>query len=227
MKKNLLYLLMVPCLIIASCKKDSNKKNNPLGSSYPVDLNKIVTPEIVASLKLHGLIINSGLTPPVINGIYHLNPDSCIYDDSGNDATGEIFNSYKLRFGNQNNSNSSIAFDYQSTAEEGDFGSDANATFITGSNNAFTVFTQNTGQESGISTTNLIVVSGVLKNGYISNLQLSTYLVSKSSDPQNLLEPVKSTRIFTDGNGTSETLDAFSIIKRIQQIRPSLMQAIR
>lgn len=225
MKKTLLFLLIIPSLIIVSCKKDSNKKNNPLGDSFPTALNKIITPAIVADLKSHGLVINGGLTPPVINGIYYLSPDSCIYDNSGIDATGEIFNPYKLRFSNQNNGASSIAFDYKSAADEEDFGSDANATFITGTNNAFTVFTQTTGQESGISHTDLIVVSGSIQNGGIHNLQLSTYLVSKSTDTQNYLEPVGSTRIFTDMDGISETLNTFSITKPIQQLRPSLMQA--
>jgi len=212
--RNRIVCIFLSCAVLGACKKSSKDKPNPLGSTYPVALNAIITPTILAALQSHGATVHDGLTPPVINGIYLLSPNYCVFDNSGDNAAGTVFNPYKLRFANQNNGTHTISFDYKSVLDATDYGADNSATYITGTGNAFTVFAQSTGVETGISNVLLDVISGTVQNGNVQNLQLSLYLVSKGADPAGLIEAVGSTRIFNDQDEVSETQSTFSFVKQ-------------
>ena len=60
---------MLMILAFASCKKSATvTPTGKLGASYPEALNAIVTPAMIDTLRSHGMAINDGTTPPVING---------------------------------------------------------------------------------------------------------------------------------------------------------------
>jgi hypothetical protein len=214
MKKFSLPLLVLMCAMVGiSCKKRSPVKPvvNPLGPNYPSALNAIVTPAIIASVESHGTIIYDGLTPPLINGIYLLSPDSCIFDDSGYNYAGTLFDDYKFQFSSQDNTASTVTFAFKDIKVGTDAGSNSTATYISGTASSFTVFSENSAVSNGVSNVQLSIISGVLQNGYIQNLQWASYLVSKGNDPNNVLEPVGSIRIFVDEDGESGTQQSFSL----------------
>jgi hypothetical protein len=213
MKSPLLYLAVFCCIIFFSCKKD--KENNPLGDTYPVALSKVFTPTIMDSLIRRGVPVYSGLTPPVINGIYYLSPNYCSYDNSWTKSAGKYFIPYKLQFSNQNGT--SIAYAYKgSTSTAIDAGSDVKA-FITGRDSVFTVYAQIFGAVDSVSTyTNLVVISGVIKNGIISNLKQAQYILSKN-DRFNRIVPVGTMRVYVDGDKTTGNLSTFSINEQHNQ----------
>jgi hypothetical protein len=198
-------------LVVTSCKKENHNKSNALANTYPIALNTIITPAIIATLQSHGTVIYNGLTPPVINGIYLLSPAYCTFDNSGENAAGVTFDDYKLQFSNENTSAFTISLDFKDVGTGTDTGSDATATYISGTGNSFTVFSQSTGITTGVSNVRLNIISGILESGYIKNFQWSTYLVSKGADPNSVLEPLGSTMIFNDEDGVSETLSTFSL----------------
>lgn len=216
MKRLLFYLSVFCCSIIFSCKKDKEKENNPLGDTYPVALNKMITPTIIHTLITNGVLVYSGLTPPVINGIYYLSPNYCTYDDAWTNGAGKTFASYKLQFSNQHNGSASLTYAYKSSTGT-DKGSDVNA-LITGRDSLFTVYAQIFGAiDSTTSTyTDLVVISGTVSNGIIKNLKQAHYLSAKN-DPFNRVLPVGTLRIYTDKDGTTGNLSTFSIPEQVKQ----------
>ncbi|WDF54931.1 hypothetical protein [Mucilaginibacter sp. KACC 22063] len=209
--------LMLFVLAFAACKKDKKDDNTPtgpLGPNYPQALNNIVTPAIIDSLKKNGMVINSGLTPPSINGIYLFSPAYCTFDNSGDNRKGYIFDDYKLQFQNQNSTQYTVNLAYKDVQSGGDAAADNNATYIAGQNNLFTVFAQSKGATKGINYVTLDVISGQVDAGAMKNLIWSHYLVSKDADPLNMIIPVGSTRIFTDKDGSSDSQTTFSVLPK-------------
>jgi len=192
-------LLAIPVLLTA-CKKE--KKTNP--NALPPVVNTIVTQAQLDSLKKHGTVINEGVTPPTVSGTFLLSPDVCSFDNSGSNFSGQTFDDYAYEFSKQNTSKFTIRIDYTNVANDGsDTGSDSTATYISGTGQLFTVYAQSSGVETGISYTNLQVLSGQITSGGIANFQVTDYLESKGADPNNKLEPVGTTRIFYDSDKLS------------------------
>lgn len=209
-------LVLVWALVGVSCKKNSPVKPNagPLGSNYPAALNAIVTPAMIATLESAGANIYDGLTPPVINGIYLFSPNYCTFDNSGYNLGGQLFSDFKFQFSNQDNNTSTVTVNFKDIDNPNYVWSDAasTATYISGNSGSFTVFSENTGVEQGVSTVTLSIVSGILlSDGDIQNLQWTQYWVSKGADPNNVVVPVGTTRIFEDWDGLSSLQATFSL----------------
>jgi len=216
----LLPLITIVVISAASCKK--NKKQapvGPLGANYPYSLNSIVTPAIIDTLQEHGMAIHDGLNPATINGIYLVSKNDCTFDDSGYNEVGDNFTDVEFQFTGQDNSKNTISEDYKSVGGDEE-GSDANATFISGKGNLFTVFAQEKGSSQGISITALYVISGTFDpNVGIKGLQWAYYLQDKGADPNNVLVPVHTTRVFHDLDGESDILNTFALDpKRVNAI---------
>ncbi len=193
-------------------------KGSALGVNFPTVINTVLTPGILDTLKSHGSVINDGLTPPSLNGIYLVDPNYCTFDNSGDNRAYSLFDSYKYQFYNQNNATYAIQVNYKDI-NGGDAGSDVSSTYISGSGTLFTIYAQTTGIEDGINYTSLQIISGQIGALGVTNFQLSDYLVSKGDDSSGVLEPVGSTRIFTDEDGLSDTQTTFSIkAKQVQTV---------
>lgn len=221
-------LLLACALIIGACKKDKKDDNTPtgpLGPNYPQILNTIVTPAIIDTLKKQGMVINDGTTPPAINGIFLFSPAYCTFDNSGANRKGSYFDDYKLQFKDQNTSQYTVNFSYKDVSNGNDNASDDNATYISGQNNLFTVFSQAKGTAQGIKYTALDVISGQAQGTAMKNLVWSHYLVSKDGDAGNLLlVPAGTTRMFTDKDGSSDSQTTFDLLPK--QIQSTIVKAL-
>ncbi|MFW0717837.1 hypothetical protein [Pedobacter sp. N23S346] len=207
-------LLLFPLLFVA-CKKENKDETptGPLGPKYPQVINNVITPEILESLKKNGMTVNSGTTPPTINGVFLFSPAYCSFDNSGNNLQGRYFNDYKLQFKNQNTNEYTVSMEYKDVSDGTDSGGDNNATYISGENNLFTVFSQVKGKSGSVNYVALDVISGEAAGGSMKNLVWSHYLVSKEGDEANLfLVPVGTTRIFKDENGLSGVQTTFDVL---------------
>jgi hypothetical protein len=181
-----------------------------LGVNYAPIINTVITPTILDTLEAHGTVVNTGLTPPIVNGVYLVSPNYCFYDNSSPSLAGETIASYEYEFTNQSASTFSININYSDAIVGGDdSGSDINATYLSGSNSSFTIYTQLTGTTNGISYTSLQVLSGQVASGAIDNFQYTFYLESKGSDPDNTIVPVGTIRIFEDQDGVSPAQSTF------------------
>lgn len=219
LKSRLVIIILGVMTGLAACKKD--KKDTTLGNTYPKALNAIVTPDILQSLKTNGAVIYDGLTPPTINGIYLFQPSYCTFDNSGANTKGGIYDSYKMKFTNQDNTSNTISFEYLNVSQDLDSGSDENATFVTGTDDKFTVFARVTGIAAGINITALKIVSGQKTSTGVASMQYYVYLISKGNDPDHQLEPVGSTRMFVDADQVSEPQSIFSLPKPAILFKPT------
>jgi len=212
----------------SSCKIDKVAPGDALGPNFPSIINTVITPTLLDTLTKNGVVINSGLTPPTVNGIYLLSPNYCIFDNSGNNRAGQTFYSYKYQFSNQNNASFAISIAYSDAIGGGtDLGLNANNTYISGSGNLFTVFTKITATDEGITYTELKIISGEIEEGGINNLQVSDYWENIVNDPTHLLVPAGTNRIFKDQDGVSETQSTFSVTgKQVPGIGESRLKSI-
>jgi len=139
MKKYLLFLpVVLISLLLVNCQT---------GSKYdlPSQVQDIITDDQLGKLEEGGLIINEGLDPPKIEGIYE--GDSLIRTfDSDGHGIGNTITSYYYRIENQTDENT-ITFSYRTWS-----GSDQAlgiGAFISGSDQSFTLFVEVEGYHPG------------------------------------------------------------------------------
>lgn len=202
--------------LLQACKK-SGGGDSTTGNNFSDSIRSIISQPIIDSLRKWGLNINDGNTPPSVTGIFLLHPDSCIFDNSGYNTAGEIYDDYKIRFSQQNNSKLTIRVDRKDVGSDADNASDSIATFISGNGNYFTIFAQEKGVESGIGYTSLDIYSGQITAAGIAGFQLAHYEKSKDPDPGNVLISVGSSRIFMNSGGPAQSVSTFSVDPIMQQ----------
>jgi len=228
--KKLAIGIAVISIAFSSCKKHVTPTPvGPLGPNFAYVINTIITPAILDTLEKYGTVVNAGLTPPAINGIYLIHPNYCLFDneseidDELGSLAGKTFDDYEYEFTNQNNGKYTIAVKFKDVLG-GDSGSDSSATFISGNGSLFTIFAKTTGISKGIPYTALQVISGSVTSGGVANFQYTEYWTAKTGDATNsLVVPVGTIRIFEDQDGSSETQTTFSMItKQIQSLNSNL-----
>lgn len=183
--------------LIASCSKDDPKPSTPT-DTFPAPISSNVSQSMVDSLRNAGATINSGTTPPIVNGIYLMHPDSCIYDNSPGNFANTLFTDYKFRFTNQDNSLFTLLVE-QKAIPAGTLSSTPVSTYISGSGNNFSIFILRTITPGGIAVQQYNVLSGTLTAAGIQNLQNTLYVRSKGSDPSGTYPPTGTIRVFVTG----------------------------
>lgn len=191
-----------------SCKK-SDPANNSNPDAFPAVIANIAPGSMIDSLRNIGATIYGGSTPAIVNGIYFMQPDSCVYDNSPGNFTGTLFSDYKFRFTNQNNTSFTINVE-QKSIPAGNLSPTPAQTFISGQGNNFSIFILRTVSPSGIPVEQFNILSGTLTTGGIQNFQNILYYRSKGSDPGNTLPPAGTIRRFVNGGaGLAVTTTTF------------------
>jgi hypothetical protein len=205
MKNTIHYILVIlvfSCTLISCTKKQDNKPAD--NNALPAPVNSVITAAIIDSLQKHGAIINKGTTPPTINGIFLIHPDVCTFDNSGGGFAGSTFDDYKYKFSNQSKTAYTIRVDYIDVNFPAEVTSDSVATYVSGHDNLFTIYSSFNTSKNGVNFVILHVLSGEIASGGIKNFQNSTYIVSKDADPNHYVEPQGATRVFYDSDLFSE-----------------------
>jgi len=204
-----LFLLFVTTvLIFASCKKSSTNTTTTT-LTLPAPISNIVSQSMIDSLKAVGATIHEGTTPPTLNGIFLMHPDSCIYDNSPGQFTGQLFDDYKFDFSNQNNSLFTITVAQKDVAS-GVLSSAPVLSYISGSGNDFSIFLYRTLSPGGIQIQQFNILSGTLVSTGIKGFQNTYYLRRKTGDPGNTIAPAGTIRLFVNGgNGVAVTSTTF------------------
>lgn len=184
-------------LVLGSCKK-SNDLPATTGENFPTPISNQISQSMVDSLRARGAKVYSGTTPPIVNGIYFMHPDSCIYDNSPGGYTGTIFTDYKFRFSSQDNLTYSLTVE-QKAIPAGTLSTTPVSTYISGSGNNFSIFVLRTITPGGIEVQQFNVLSGTLTAGGIQNLQNILYVRSKGSDPGFTYPAAGTVRVFVNG----------------------------
>ena len=180
-----------------SCKKSDTVTPSNTGS-FPAPISNIVSQGMVDSLRAAGATIHAGTMPPVVSGIFLMHPDSCIYDNSPGHNAGSLFDDYKFKFTDQNNTLFTVTV-AQKNVVSGVINSTPVSSFVSGSGNDFSVFILRTLSPSGIVVQQFNVLSGTLTQNGIQNFQNTLYMRSKTGDPNNTIAPAGTVRVFVTG----------------------------
>jgi len=209
--KSIVFLLLFT--IFQSCKKSTGSSTTNT-TGFSDSINKIVSPEIIDSLKAWGMTINAGQQPPTINGIYFDSPNYCTYDNSSSQRAGTTFDDYKYKFYGQDNSNLTIKINFKDVGNPGTDSASGEGAFLAGNGNSFSAFIDTKGVESGINYDEISIFSGQVTTVGIANWQYAFYFKSKGDDPNNLLVNVGDCRIFDVGGtgGVADKTSTYSVI---------------
>ena len=143
----LIFIFFAWVVIFASCKKSST--STPLKiDTLPTPISNIVSQSMIDSLKAAGATVYEGTTPPTLNGIFLMHPDSCIYDNSPGQFKDQLFDDYKFDFTDQNNTLFTISVAQKDMAS-GKLSAPPVLTYISGSGNNFSVFLYRTSSPTG------------------------------------------------------------------------------
>lgn len=186
----------VGCLAFSSCKKSND--NIAATDMFPAPIQSRVTQGMIDSIRTAGGTVYSGKIPAIVNGIYFMHPDSCIYDNSPGGFAGTLFVDYKFRFSAQDNSTFNITVE-QKNMSTGALSPTPASSYISGDGNNFSIFVLRTVSPTGIPVEQFNVLSGTLTAGGVQNFKNTLYLRSKGSDPGNTLPPAGTIRVFVNG----------------------------
>ena len=203
-----------PALYMYSDKKDYMNYTRDIGQSIRPVLRKvdemddermadIIPDEMREGLKDHMPIYN-GINPPSIEGAYLVKPYTTVYCEDGHYSVGQVIDSYKIKFLNQNFINNTIDMqehDIDSSTNDYSIGSGA---FISGNGDYFTAFFATEGYARGIFNKMAVVVSGRKTSEGIKDFYYGLLMVDKGDDPDHKLMDVGYFRIFKDGDGLSD-----------------------
>ena len=189
-------------IFFTACKKSDDVTTTPAPtpsplSTYPAPVRNEISRGMIDSLSAAGAHIYDGTTPPIVNNIYYMHPDSCTYDNLSGSA-GTLYSDYKFQFSAQNNTDFTIAV-AQKTFPGGTLSSAPASAYISGSGNHFSIFLLRTISPSGIPVQQFNVLSGTLTSTGIQDLQNTLYMRSKGADPSNLVVPAGTIRVFING----------------------------
>lgn len=166
-------------------------------------MNDIVPSDMREGLRNHMPIYN-GINPPSIEGVFYLSPYTTVYCEDGHYRVGQVIDSYKIKFLNQNFISNTIdmyEYDADSSTNDYDVGKGA---FISGNGERFTAFFATEGYTKSIFNRMAVVISGRKTSEGIRDFYYGLLMVEKGPDPNHKLMDVGYFRIFKDGDTLSE-----------------------
>ncbi len=174
------------------------------------DINNLVPEYIVDELKRLGMPVNTGITPPVVNGIYNITPFVLKNSNITNDwPIGTRFNDVRVRLYDQNYTNLTIKYeDVNINFNDGTVTSTSTGTsaYIVGNGNLFTVFvrvisTRQTGETAEL----VFIISGTMAGANVNNMHWANFMLNNNGHT-TIYMANGSGRVFHDQDGVSEKL---------------------
>jgi hypothetical protein len=200
MKRKLTVLIAVLTVLtlgfIFSCTSEET-------SNLPQEVQNMLTPDQLKVLEEHGLIINEGINPPDIQGVYYSNYNYCTFDSTGL-IEGSTVDNYFWTFYDQNDKNVKLDYTAQTIQDQA---SGAGA-FITGDGELFSVFVELVGVNFGVDYTTVMVISGRKTTDGINDFMFGLILTDKdtTADPFDaIMMPIDGHRIFEEYDDLAES----------------------
>ena len=172
------------------------------GSSEKKRIDHVIPPEYKDELDPY-ITIYEGANPPNIEGIYLETPCELKYDATFQFEIGHIFADMYMHFYNQDMINNTIDYREKQATSEGT----GEGCFISGEDNKFTVYF-NVNEVTHYSKYDIytklaVIISGILTEDGIKDLEYGFIFLEKSDDPNNYLINPGDFRVFKDGDGMS------------------------
>jgi hypothetical protein len=204
-------MLVIACFATTTAFASCEPANDPIdpnraGDEFTIpDDGRVpssVIPDEVRTLLEKVMPIYEGKTPPDIKGEYLA--DSKILTDS-NYPPDEIGKSYfDQYFAFTKGANGKIRFDaeeHQFDLPVSDDSSDDVTVYLVGTGTQFTAWFIATGQTYEIYNRESMIISGTLTAAGIENFHLAFVMLEKGADPELILAPVNTYRLFKESDG--------------------------
>ncbi len=200
--RNILLLVVIGFTsILASCKKDKLTDNE----TQQIKINEIIPQNYLDTIKSLGIIIHEGTTPPIVNGIYEVNPSILIASNVNGDNIGSTFSDVKVKLENQNNSN----FDIKLLGKQFLSTNDTSInTAISGSGNNFTIYGKVKSTSGSASAIFGIILSGTIGADGIMAYQNALINIDNSNGVGSYI-PEGTGRVIRDGNNLASKITVF------------------
>lgn len=200
MKKNLLILLLLTLVI--SCSKTDDSSDGDFDGSIR-SITDFYNEDLIKALEDLGFQINTGNTPPNLQGSYFISPYKLSASTVNGDYVGKLFTNYIAHFTNQDNESLTIDF----KGEQGDNEDNGYGSFISGEGNKFSIFLKVTTKQEGVDyvVESASSISGVINDeGDIENFQKALIMLNDNGDPDNLYIENNTGRLLYDSDFISE-----------------------
>lgn len=171
--------------------------------NLPQEVKDMLTPDQLQALEDHGMIINEGVNPPDIQGVYFSNYNYCTYD-STELFEGSTFDNYYWRFYDQSDDDVKLDYTAQNVQDE----ATGAGAFITGDGELFSVFVELIGISGGVDYTAVMIISGRKGSDGIHVFMYGYILTDKdtTADPDDfILMPIGGHRIVQEYDDLADT----------------------
>lgn len=195
MKKVMYALCAAVCVLFAMVSCSKSDKNEPKRFDIPSETETIISEEFIAKMANNGMVINEGINPPNIEGVFATGILKMIYTSLEKDfPIGEEIKSYRFKFYDQVGTR--VKTDYVNEAFINEEQATGRGTIISGSGNKFTAYLDMNIIDSGIKTRDVSVLSGEITPNGIKDFQYGFLKIEKTGDFRNELVPERTIRIW-------------------------------
>ncbi len=195
MKKVMYALCAAVCVLFAMVSCSKSDKNEPKKFDIPSETETIISEEFIAKMANNGMVINEGINPPNIEGVFATGILKMIYTSLEKDfPIGEEIKSYRFKFYDQVGTR--VKTDYVNEAFINEEQATGRGTIISGSGNKFTAYLDMNIIDSGIKTRDVSVLSGEITPNGIKDFQYGFLKIEKTGDFRNKLVPERTIRIW-------------------------------
>lgn len=195
MKKVMYALCAAVCVLFAMVSCSKSDKNEPKRFDIPSETETIISEEFIAKMANNGMVINEGINPPNIEGVFATGILKMIYTSLEKDfPIGEEIKSYRFKFYDQVGTR--VKTDYVNEAFINEEQATGRGTIISGSGNKFTAYLDMNIIDSGIKTRDVSVLSGEITPNGIKDFQYGFLKIEKTGDFRNKLVPERTIRIW-------------------------------
>lgn len=163
---------------------------------------KSVIPDDIRNKMKDYITFYEGDTPPNIEGVYLASPYVYVYDSSdGGYEAGHQIDDYYIEVSNQNSNDNTCYFRRRSASQAS---SESGQAYIIGNGNNFTIYLTSAGTSDGVNAKRVTVVSGTKTANGIKDYRHAFVLTEKGDDPEHIMVPVGTFRVFKDQDGLAE-----------------------
>jgi hypothetical protein len=200
MKKfKFLTIITLFALAFVSCEDEKTPDD---GLSQ--DINDLISDENLAILEELGMPINKGTQPPALSKIYLLSPDILLNSNRDGDVISTTYADFKVKFYDQSSNKLDIKIDFKNGSSTGT----GLGSFVAGSGDKFTVFSEITSTNGSYSAKLAYVFSGTIVAGGLEDFHVSLIMLDDYGDPGGIYIEVGDARVFHDSDGFSGEIGA-------------------
>lgn len=222
-------ILVIVLFTIVSCgKEDPADPNDGFKNELSPEIRNMIADSLVLQLEEKGMTIHRGNRPPNAEGVFLASPFELLSPYGPEDAEpGYIISDYWFKIYDQVGDQAKIDYKGGSSSDEGI----GEGSFISGSGNKFTLFSEFVGNFGGEMPYSIVsVITGEISEDGIKDFQFGLVLTHKERDKQNIfLIPEGSSRVFIDNDemASRQAHDVFAKIQMQQQIKQATLVGVK